>query len=417
MNKTDRIKELIKLLNHASDAYYNSTTPLISDYDWDKLYDELVKLEQGTGVIYTNSPTQQVGYTVVDKINEVEHNHPMLSLDKTKSSSELIRFAGKKSCVLSVKCDGLTCSLGYKNGKLISAETRGNGVSGCDVLINVLTIANVPHEIPYKEDLIIDGEIVIDWNTFNRINENLPEDKKYKHPRNLVSGSLTLLDSKEASNRNMRFITWRVIKGFSHESMFFDLMEAEKNGFEIVPMLTYSNNSDDKKNIDAMLEKIRDMADEESIPYDGAVMAVDDYKIAEEFFGKLGELAKEECTVLALEANPPIYNTNFLNMTMDAFKLVQKIASSGIKVNYDLGTVIENGEEISEVEEMLPEVNHIHISEPYLAEIHYTELHEKLIEILRESSYDKYVSIEMKNLENIEKVKCSVEHLLEMAGV
>lgn len=281
MNKVDRIKELISTLNKASDAYYNSGDPIMTDYEWDNLYDELAKLEEETGVVYPNSPTQQVGYSVVDKIKEVEHNHPMLSLDKTKSSSELIRFAGKKDCVLSVKCDGLTCSLGYKNGKLISAETRGNGVSGCDVLVNVLTIANVPHEIPYKEDLTIDGEVVIDWNTFNKINENLPEDKKYKHPRNLVSGSLTLLDSKEASNRNMRFIAWRVIKGFSHESMFFDLKEAEKNGFEVVPMFTYSNNSTDKENIDAILERIRDMANEESIPYDGAVIAVDDYRIAE----------------------------------------------------------------------------------------------------------------------------------------
>lgn len=281
MNKVDRIKELISTLNKASDAYYNSGDPIMTDYEWDNLYDELAKLEEETGVVYPNSPTQQVGYSVVDKIKEVEHNHPMLSFDKTKSSSELIRFAGKKDCVLSVKCDGLTCSLGYKNGKLISAETRGNGVSGCDVLVNVLTIANVPHEIPYKEDLTIDGEVVIDWNTFNKINENLPEDKKYKHPRNLVSGSLTLLDSKEASNRNMRFIAWRVIKGFSHESMFFDLKEAEKNGFEVVPMFTYSNNSTDKENIDAILERIRDMANEESIPYDGAVIAVDDYRIAE----------------------------------------------------------------------------------------------------------------------------------------
>lgn len=281
MNKVDRIKELISTLNKASDAYYNSGNPIMTDYEWDNLYDELVKLEEETGVVYPNSPTQQVGYTIVDKINEVEHNHPMLSLNKTKSSGDLIRFAGKKDCVLSVKCDGLTCSLGYKNGKLVSAETRGNGVSGCDVLTNVLTITNVPHKILYKEDLIIDGEVVIDWNTFNRINENLPEDKKYKHPRNLVSGSLTLLDSKEASNRNMRFIAWRVIKGFSHESMFFDLKEAEKNGFEVVPMFTYTNNSDDKKNINAILEKIRDMADKESIPYDGAVMAVDDYRIAE----------------------------------------------------------------------------------------------------------------------------------------
>lgn len=281
LNSVNKIKELILTLNKASDAYYNSGNPIMTDYEWDNLYDELVKLEEETGVVYPNSPTQQVGYTIVDKINEVEHNHPMLSLNKTKSSGDLIRFAGKKDCVLSVKCDGLTCSLGYKNGKLVSAETRGNGVSGCDVLTNVLTITNVPHEILYKEDLIIDGEVVIDWNTFNKINENLPEDKKYKHPRNLVSGSLTLLDSKEASNRNMRFIAWRVIKGFSHESMFFDLKEAEKNGFEVVPMFTYSNNSTDKENIDAILERIRDMADEESIPYDGAVMAVDDYRIAE----------------------------------------------------------------------------------------------------------------------------------------
>lgn len=152
-------------------------------------------------------------------------------------------------------------------------------------------------------------------------------------------------------------------------------------------------------------------------PKNRNINSEDDYKIAEEFFGRLGELAKEESTVLALEANPPIYNTNFLNTTKDAFKLVQKIASSGVKVNYDLGTVIENREKISEIEEMLPEVNHIHISEPYLAEIHYTELHEKLIEILEKRFYDKYVSIEMKNLENIEKVKCSVKYLLEIAGV
>ena len=285
-----RINYLIDTLNKASEAYYNSE-PIISDYEWDNMYDELAKLEKETGIIYPNSPTQQVGYEVVDKINEVEHNHPMLSLGKTKSSGELIRFAEKKSCVLSVKCDGLTCSLCYKNGKLISAETRGNGVSGCDVLVNVLTIANVPHEIPYKEDLIIDGEVVIDWNTFNRINENLPEDKKYKHPRNLVSGSLTLFDSKEASNRNMRFIAWRVIKGFSHDSMFFDLKEAEKNGFEVVPMFTYTNNSDDKKNINAMLERIRDLADESSIPYDGAVMAIDNYELAESM-GRAGKFYK-----------------------------------------------------------------------------------------------------------------------------
>lgn len=278
-NKVERIKELIEQLNKASDAYYNST-PIMDDYEWDKLYDELENLEEETGIVYPISPTQNVGYTVADEIKEVTHNHLMLSLDKTKTANDLRKFAGKNNCVLSVKCDGLTCSLQYKDGKLISAETRGTGTVGSDVLMNVLTISNVPHEIPYAGNLIIDGEVIIDWTTFERINEDLPEDKKYKHPRNLVSGSLTLLDSKEAANRNMRFIAWRVIKGFDHVSMFDDLKEAEKNGFEIVPMFTYVDGTDGL-HIEEMLDDIQIKADNARIPYDGAVMAIDNYEIAE----------------------------------------------------------------------------------------------------------------------------------------
>lgn len=279
MNKVERIKELIKILNHASDCYYNSE-PIMSDYDWDEKYEELKNLEKETNITYPNSPTQNVGYTVVDEIKKIVLDHPMLSLDKTKSSSELRKFAGNKPCILSVKCDGLSTSLYYKNGKLTKASTRGNGEEGSDVLTNILTISNIPHEIPYKEDLIIDGETIIGWDTFEKINENLLTDNKYKHPRNLVSGSLTLLDSHEAANRNMRFIAWRVIKGFEHESVFVDLKEAEENGFEIVPLFTYID-STDGENIDSMLEKIRDRADEVNIPYDGAVMAIDAYKTGE----------------------------------------------------------------------------------------------------------------------------------------
>ena len=205
----------------------------------------------------------------------------MLSLDKTKSVEELIEFAGDNNCFLSVKCDGLTTSLHYIDGVLVSAETRGNGVTGQDVLQNVLTMSNVPKEIPYNDELIIDGETIIGWDTFNKINENLPNQDKYKHPRNLVSGSLQLLNSKEAAERNMRFIAWRVINGFNHESVFFDLKEAEKNGFETVPMWTYSNNSSDKNNIRQMLDDLRKQADNHNIPYDGAVMAVDNYKLAD----------------------------------------------------------------------------------------------------------------------------------------
>lgn len=280
MDKVDKIKQLIKELNNASYAYYNQV-PIMPDYEWDKMYDELINLEKETGIVLSNSPTHNVGYSVADELKEVEHNHPMLSLDKTKSVEELIEFAGDNNCFLSVKCDGLTTSLHYIDGMLVSAETRGNGVTGQDVLQNVLTMSNVPKKIPYKDDLIIDGETIIGWDTFDKINENLPNEDKYKHPRNLVSGSLQLLNSKEAAERNMRFVAWRVIKGFKHESAFFDLKEAEKNGFEIVPMWTYSNNSSDKNNICQMLEDLRKQADDHNIPYDGAVVAVDNYKIAD----------------------------------------------------------------------------------------------------------------------------------------
>lgn len=275
MDKIKRLKELIKKLNKASDAYYNST-PIMTDYDWDKLYDELKALEKETKIVYPDSPTQNVGYKVLDEIKEVKHNHLMLSLDKCHTEQELIDFAKDKNCILSVKADGLTTSLHYIDGQLIGAETRGNGVSGSDVLENVMNIKNVPHTIPYKDELIIDGETIIDWNTFNKINENLPAGQdKYKHPRNLVSGTITMLDTNIAASRNMRFIAWRVIKGLNEKSVFLGLKEAEKLGFEIIPMWTYTNKSTDKENLSAMLSDLQDKANELDIPYDGAVMAYD----------------------------------------------------------------------------------------------------------------------------------------------
>lgn len=279
MNKLERIKQLIKELNNASYAYYNQI-PIMPDYEWDKMYDELINLEKETGIVLSNSPTHNVGYSVADELKEVEHNHPMLSLDKTKSIDELIEFIGDKDCFLSVKADGLTTSLHYINGKLIGAETRGDGVRGTECLQNVLTMKNVPKEIPYKDELIIDGETIIGWDTFREINDKLPEDKKYKHPRNLVSGSLQLLDSKEAANRNMRFVAWRVIKGFEHKMPSKDLFKAKDIGFEIIPILK-SPRINQKKELVILLNQIRESANSHNIPYDGAVMAIDDYKIAD----------------------------------------------------------------------------------------------------------------------------------------
>lgn len=281
MEKIERMKELINVLNNASNAYYNQS-PIMSDYEWDKLYDELATLEYTTEIVLADSPTHNVGYSVADELKEVAHNHPMLSLDKTKSVDELINFIGDNECFISVKCDGLTTSLRYLDGKLVSAETRGDGEKGQDVLQNVLTMNNVPKEIPYKGELIIDGETIIGWDTFRKINDNLPVDKKYSHPRNLVSGSLQLLDSKEAASRNMRFVAWRVIKGFNHINPSKDLFQAEENGFEIVPLIKYSKDyGHTKKHLIIYLDDIRILAEEANIPYDGAVMAVDNYKIAD----------------------------------------------------------------------------------------------------------------------------------------
>ena len=324
IEKINRIKQLINKLNKASDAYYNST-PIMTDYDWDKLYEELKALEEETNVIYPDSPTQNVGYKVLDEIKEVKHNHPMLSLDKCHSEQELIDFSKDKDCILSVKADGLTTSLHYINGQLIGAETRGNGISGSDVLENVLNIKNVPHIIPYKDELIIDGETIIDWNTFNKINENLPVGQdKYKHPRNLVSGTITMLDTNIAASRNMRFIAWRVIKGLDKKSVYFGLKEAEKLGFEIIPMWTYTNKSMDKENLSAMLSELQDKANELDIPYDGAVMAYDDI----EYGNSLGRTDKFFRHSISYKYEDELYETTLRNIEWNTSKtgLVNPVA-------------------------------------------------------------------------------------------
>lgn len=300
-NTIGKMKELIQELNTASYAYYTST-PIMSDYDWDKKYEELQMLENQENIIFPNSPTQNVGYTVSDKLNEVKLDHLMLSLDKTKSINDLKQFAGNKQCIVSVKCDGLSTTLKYIHGELVSAVTRGNGYEGTDVLQNVLTIKNIPKKIPYYDELIVDGETIIGWDTFNRINESIKDlDKKYKHPRNLVSGSLLLLDSKEAAQRNMRFIAWRVIKGFEHKSVYEDLINAEKCGFERVPMIPYIG----CENTQTVLDTIKDVADANNIPYDGAVMTYDDYDYGE----SLGKTDKFFRHSIAYKYEDQLYET------------------------------------------------------------------------------------------------------------
>lgn len=309
------MRALIDKLNAASDAYYNTDSPILTDYEWDKLYDELVELEKRTGIIEADSPTQNVGYAVENTLEDVVHNHPMLSLDKCHSAEELVAFAGDKDCVLSVKCDGLTTTLEYDNGVLISAETRGDGVKGTNVLANVLTIKNVPKKIPYKDRLTIDGEAIIDYVTFAKINDSLPKDiERYKHPRNLASGTLIMKDTEIVASREMRFIAWRVIRGFEEEpfvdSFFSKLKAAEKLGFEIVPMWTYSNNSSDKSNIQKMLDNLKTQAEQHGIPYDGAVMTYDSLSYGE----SLGCTGKFPRHSIAYKYEDELYETELTDI-------------------------------------------------------------------------------------------------------
>ena len=245
----------------------------MSDYEYDELFDELKKLESETNFKLANSPTMTVGFDVVDKLNKVKHNHPMLSLDKTKSVDEVKTFIGNKPILTMLKMDGLTISVKYSEGKLVSAETRGNGTEGEDVTHNALVFTNLPQTISYRGDLIVDGEAIITYEDFEKINANLPEGEKYKNPRNLVSGSVRQLDSGIAAQRHIQFIAWKVISGYDNNSFSERLNWLETLGFMVVPRL----DSFDERSINFL--KI--IADKYSYPIDGLVVSFDDVNYLE----------------------------------------------------------------------------------------------------------------------------------------
>ena len=280
------MKSLIEELNNASDAYYNGGHTFMTDAEWDRKYEALKEMEAETGIVFADSPTHRVGYETRENVKKVHHNHPMLSLDKAHTVEELKEFANGQDCWISIKLDGLTTSLRYLDGKLVSAETRGDGEIGVDCLHNAMTVANIPKEIPYKEELIIDGEMIIDYDTFHQINDKLEPDKKFKNPRNLVSGTLQLLDSKIAAERHMKFVAWRVIKGFDqYDSVTKRLCMIQDLGFTIVPFWAYSSECNCLTEI---LQSVRDEATNCGYPYDGAVMGYDSNSYGE----KLGRTEK-----------------------------------------------------------------------------------------------------------------------------
>lgn len=267
-NEVGKIKELIKQLNKASDAYYNSSESIITDYEWDGLFDELKELESETGCIFANSPTQNPGYEVKSKLEKVTHSHPMLSLGKTKSVDDLIKFSNGKDCIISLKMDGLTVLNTYENGELIQSETRGNGEIGELVTHNAKVFKNLPVHISIDRKFEIEGEAIILKKDFEVINSK--SDKKYKNPRNLVSGSVRQLDNKVAKDRNVRFIVWKIPFGLTHFTEGFDY--ANQIGFEVVPYVKYNSKTDD---INEKIAELKSIAEEKSYPIDGLVITYD----------------------------------------------------------------------------------------------------------------------------------------------
>ena len=292
MNKIDRIKELVKLLNSASDIYYNTSDTVMTDFEFDSLLKELSELEKETGFIMTISPTHNVGYEVKSELKKIKHNHPMLSLSKTKNWNEFIRYFGSKDVIGMVKMDGITGSLRYINGELVSAETRGNGEIGEDIFHNIKTVKTVPQKIPYKDELIVDGEIICTYQDFE------PFSTEYKNPRNFASGSIRLLDSNECAKRPLIFVAWNVIKGFDDENSFLrKLVLIDELGFTVVPW-TSSFDWDAKEFLVNKAKKL-------GYPIDGLVGRFDDIKYGE----SLGATSHHSNAAYAFKFGDETYET------------------------------------------------------------------------------------------------------------
>lgn len=300
MDKINRLKELVHQLNMFRDSYYNDSESQVSDYEYDTLFDELKRLEDETGCIMSNSPTRTVGYEVKSALEKYIHSHPMMSLDKTKLISDLIKFADDKECLLMHKLDGLTILLTYENGVLKLAETRGNAEEGEIITHNAKVFKNIPLIIPYKGHFEIEGEAIITCGDFEKINRKLIskaeseankkglvgkefdkyiKEHSYKNPRNLASGSVRQLDSSIASNRNLRFIAWKIPTGIGNT--YTDRFEKARDfGFDVVEHITICK-YDSAEDYDRYIYELKSISTEFGIPIDGLVVTYNDIQYGE----------------------------------------------------------------------------------------------------------------------------------------
>lgn len=282
------IKSLVAELNEYRDAYYNRSDPLVTDAEYDALFNKLKQLEHESGIVLSNSPTQTVGYEVKSKLNKVKHDIPLLSLDKTKDINTILDFSKANPCLLMLKLDGLTVELLYKDGLLIQASTRGDGHIGEDITHNAKVFNNIPLTIPYKGLLRVTGEAIIHKQDFNTINDNLSTDEKaYANARNLVSGSVRQLDSKICANRNVCFILWDVLEGLDEEcdnARSDKIAHCVRMGFEssITKYFVYEWA---KEYLPEWIEEMKYAAEKEGIPIDGLVIKYDSITYSKQLGG------------------------------------------------------------------------------------------------------------------------------------
>ena len=286
-NSLQRMKELVETLNGAAKAYYQEDREIMSNQEYDSLYDQLEQLEKETGTVLTNSPTVRVGYEAVNELPKEEHPSPMLSLDKTKDREVLRSFIGEHRCLLSWKLDGLTIVLTYENGELVKAVTRGNGIVGEVITNNAKVFKNIPLRIPYKGQLVLRGEAIITYSEFERINETIGDaDAKYKNPRNLCSGSVRQLNNEITARRNVRFYAFALVSVQDvdfHNSREQQFIWLKEQGFEVVEYKVVTSTS-----LDEAMNYFSTAIVNNDFPSDGLVVTYDDIAYGE----SLGSTAK-----------------------------------------------------------------------------------------------------------------------------
>lgn len=317
-----RMKELVNLLNKASKAYYQEDREIMTNYEYDQLYDELNILEKETGIILGNSPTKQVGYKILSSLPKEKHKVRMLSLDKTKEIGTLKEWLKDKRGILSWKLDGLTIVLTYQNGELVKAITRGNGEVGEVITENAKVFTNLPITIPYKEELIIRGEAVIKYSDFQKINDQIESSEKYKNPRNLCSGTVRQLNSEISAKRNVHFFAFQIVQAQDldfKDSKVQQLDWLENLGFETVEYLIV-----DKNNIEENVTKLESRITENDFGSDGLVLTFESIS----YSNSLGSTSKFPKHSIAFKWSDEIKETKLIDIEWSASRtgLINPIA-------------------------------------------------------------------------------------------